>query len=205
MLLNPTTRLPVALAKAPANRRQGFTVVEMLVVVGILTVVAVAVVDIFASVTRSQRRVYANQQLQGDVRNTLERIARDVHQGTIDYGYYQAQGIDLTAQVNVLALRDSVNQPNRYRENGEAIEVSSGNSGIWVRLNAAAVKVVSFRFRIAPRADPFQPCPNATCSGVPDEQPRVVVNLTAQVAPRLGDPVTALTTQTTLATRTYRR
>lgn len=97
----------------------GFTVVEMLVVTGLLLVVVVSVIGIFSSVSRTNRRLYAYQQLQSNVRAALETIVREVHQDTVDYDCYASASCPQA----VLALKTSAGVPVRFRKTGNSIEI----------------------------------------------------------------------------------
>ncbi len=194
-------------------RQAGFTTIELLVVVALMMVVVSAASSIFLLISRTQKRIIAAQQVQSNVRFALETIARDIHVGTIDYGYYADNSYVLVDNggivqaLTVLALRDSVNQPILYRLNtvNQTLEASRGFSGNWQPLLSGNVQVTNARFYIVPSADPFAPCLGSDCSGVPNEQPRVTFSLSAQNIPEPGYPISSLWIQTTVLTRSYRR
>jgi len=192
--------------------QHGFTTIELLVVVTLMIVVISAAAGIFLLVSRFQKRVIANQQVQADVRFAMETMVRDIHVGLIDYAYYGSSLSDNSGVVqamSTLALLDAANQPVRYRFNSSAnaLEVSRGYVDNWQTLLANNVSVINVKFYIVPAADPFQACGagGVDCSLVPNEQPRVTISLTAQNVPETGFPTVSLMLQTTVLARTYRR
>ncbi|MDP3986306.1 MAG: hypothetical protein U1C53_02870 [Candidatus Veblenbacteria bacterium] len=189
----------------------GFTTIELLVVVAIMLVVVSAAASIFLLVSRTQKRIIANQQVQGEVRFALESMVRDIHVGMVDYGYYQSiplvDASGVIQPLQALALRDASNQPVLYRLNSlnQTLEVSRGQGGTWQPLLSDTVQVSMVRFYIVPAANPFVPCSGGSCATVPNEQPRVTVSLTAQNVPESGYPTASLWLQTTIVSRAYRR
>ena len=182
-------------------RPAGFTAVEMLVVTALLLVVTVSVTDIFSSVSRTNRRIYANQQVQSNVRAALETIVREVHQDTVDYDCYASA----MCSQDVLALKTSTGTPVRFQQNGTRVEMQRGTSP-WTPLTTEAVAVSAFTFYLRPETDPFAPCEDVACSTVPNEQPRLTLALSAQVITgHSGDQPAAVFVQTTVLTRSYQR
>lgn len=197
---------------------RGFTTIELLVVMALMLVVVSASASIFLLVSRIQKRIIANQQVQGNVRFALETMVRDIHVGMIDYDYYQSQELTLidalgvVSAMQVLALKDEVNQPVRYRlyapsPDSQTLQVSRGFTENWQNLLSDNVQVANVRFYIVPASDPFQLCGSGSvdCESIANEQPRVTVVLTAQNVPEPGYPVSTLWLQTTILTRSYRR
>lgn len=187
---------------------QGFTTIELLVVVALMLVVVGASANIFLLTSRTQKRIIANQQVQSDVRYALETMVRDIHTGSIDYSYYTDSTIPLPA--SILALRDPSNQLVLYRLNTttSALEVSRGFSQTptWHTLLSDNVQVSNLIFYVLPATNPFRPCSSeADCAAVANEMPRVTIVMTAQNNPEPGYPVSALWLQTTVLTRSYQR
>lgn len=192
---------------------KGFTTIELLVVVALMMVVISAASSIFLLISRTQKRIIADQQVQSNVRFALETIARDIHVGSIDYNYYADNSYVLVdaggivQPMQILALLDSTNQPILYRLNtvNSTLEASRGLAGNWQPLLSGNVQVTNVRFYIVPESDPFVPCPSSDCSVVPNKQPRVTISITAQNVPEPGYPIVSLWLQTTVLTRSYRR
>lgn len=182
-------------------RQSGFTVIEVLVVMGLLLVVAATTVDIFSSLSKSERRVYANQRVQSDVRLVLETIAREIHQGMIDYDYY---GTLSAPEQPTLALRNASGQPIKFRLQNGAVELSRGTDSSWYPITSSALTINDLTFYVSPSTNPFAPCAG-DCSVIPNVQPYVTITLSARAVTLPNEQLYAVFVQTTLATRAYRR
>lgn len=66
-------------------KQNGFTLMEMVVVLGIFSISAVVITEIFMTNNRTQKEIFEYQKLQSDVSYTVETIARAMRMGTIDY------------------------------------------------------------------------------------------------------------------------
>lgn len=179
---------------------------EMLVVLAIFSTVAVMAVDIFFIVTRTQHRVAEDQQVQGDVRFTVDTIGREIQQDAIDYAYYGtalASGSQPVPQA-VLALRDAGGQAVRFQAGTSAqgiptVQVCKGACTTWQPLMSDAVRVAALRFYVVPASDPM------AAGSPPNEYPRVTIVLSAQSAVTTQVSSAAFFLQTTVALRSYRR
>ncbi|MBI5465696.1 MAG: prepilin-type N-terminal cleavage/methylation domain-containing protein [Candidatus Kerfeldbacteria bacterium] len=186
---------------------KGFTIMEMVVVLAVFSVVAVVTADIFFTVTRAQKRVVQQQQVQSDVRFSLDTIAREIHQGFVDYDYYASQvpalylvqGSQVQPQT-VLALRDAAGVAVRFRQTADTLQVCRGQCTSWEPLVSENIQVPKAVFYLVPGSDPF-----AQVAGVPDDYPRVTMVLSAQSAAQSQLPLTTFFLQTTVAARSYRR
>jgi prepilin-type N-terminal cleavage/methylation domain-containing protein len=84
-------KLPVFINGWPAwfkKPRRGFTLVEILLVMGIFSTTLLLVVNIFVGSTRLQQRTIVTQRRTSDARFTLEIMARSIRSGTVDYDFY---------------------------------------------------------------------------------------------------------------------
>lgn len=186
---------------------RGFTIMEMVVVLAVFSVVAVVAADIFFNVTRAQKRVVQEQQIQSDVRFSLDVMAREIHQAFIDYDYYASQ---VPAQYlwqdghvqpqTILALRDITGSPVRFRLEAETLEICRSDCSSWQPLVSANIQVPRAQFYIVPSSDPF-----AQGTGAPNDYPRVTIVLSAQSVAASQLPGQTYFLQTTIAARSYRR
>lgn len=140
----------------PAHPR-GFTLMEVLVAVGVFSIASLIATGVFLVATNTQRNATAAQKLQDDTRFTLENVARTVKYGIVDYAYYGKHLTDGTCEpasvpgcildlddaavngkTDVLALRDPKGNSTRYRfftDNGTlklhicTVTVVSSNTG----------------------------------------------------------------------------
>ncbi|MCZ2846343.1 MAG: prepilin-type N-terminal cleavage/methylation domain-containing protein [Candidatus Bathyarchaeota archaeon] len=89
------------------KKKRGFTLLELLVSVTIFAITIMVGVDLFFTIVKIQRRISYVQELQGDARNLLEEMAREVRLGSIDYEYYTDKAI------NFSDLRDASTDNNK--------------------------------------------------------------------------------------------
>jgi prepilin-type N-terminal cleavage/methylation domain-containing protein len=71
--INQPAGVPISVA-----RKVGFTLVEVLVSLSLFSVIAVAVLGVFVSAVKSQRRVLAQQQMTDQASYLIEYISRDI-------------------------------------------------------------------------------------------------------------------------------
>lgn len=204
-----------------SNKKKGFTTIELLVVMALMLVVVSAAAGIFVYISRIQKRILANQRVQGNVRFAMETLVREIHGGEIDYGYYSSKSVDLYDDINSkvnavdeLALRDSSYQLvlYRYNDSADTLQVCRGSlcaedSPVWVDILSDDVKVTNAEFYIVPAINPFQPCGTGglACNDLPNEQPRVTVRLVALSIGDVSIAPTDIWLQTTVASRIYKR
>ncbi|MFA6603412.1 MAG: type II secretion system protein [Patescibacteria group bacterium] len=192
----------------PAAAR-GFTLMEMLVVLGIFSTVVISATDIFMMSSRSQRKVVALERAQADARFTMETISRVVRTGQIDYAE-----MDLSASgpVEALALIDSLGRKIRFFSSTEncADPVSSPclrlavDGGEPVTATPQGVILRNLRFYVMPDVDPsvFN-----SVSGrfEADVQPHVTVVLVLESAGQDPRERSIVYLQTTTESRGYGR
>lgn len=70
------------------RNKKGFTLVEALVAISIFTIVIGISISIFTDAIASNRRIEVSRLLYEESRIALERIAKEMHKGTIDYEEY---------------------------------------------------------------------------------------------------------------------
>ena len=164
--------------------RDGFTLIEMLVVTALFAMTMLIATNIFLLSSKAQRRAAQNQKLQGDVRFAVESMVREVRYGTIDYGCYagttcdpEAPGvIDLVASKgssSVLALRDADGNAVRFSvftlSGEQKLVVCSINAtteaatkcdmaDAWQVITQVGVRIVKVVFVIFPFKSPFELC-----------------------------------------------
>ncbi|MBU1075149.1 prepilin-type N-terminal cleavage/methylation domain-containing protein [Patescibacteria group bacterium] len=139
------------------SKQDGFSLMEMVVVLAVFSMTALMAVDLFVTITNVQRQVRNLQAVQSDARFAMESMVREVKTGTIDYEFYRGycRGgseedgndyslctsdfdctvggeclvVDLSdGPTDILVTRDHENNQILYRLNGDAIEVCSNRS-----------------------------------------------------------------------------
>lgn len=82
------------LFRRPSVSRSAFTLLEVVVTMGIFSIISLVIVDIFLNSSREERRTFGRQNIQANTRTILETIARDIRLGTIDYSFYAAKPLE---------------------------------------------------------------------------------------------------------------
>ncbi len=77
--------------KISKKRKQGFTLVEVLLASFIFTVVGLIAVNVFVNILRIQRKISLENALYEDARFMMERITREIRKNAIDYEEYYNQ------------------------------------------------------------------------------------------------------------------
>lgn len=194
----------------------GFTLMELLVVLGLFSTVVVVASDIFILSNRAQRKVFSLERTQADARFTMEAITREVRTGDVDFGYYVTRGTPIGIPEAELALIDNTNTPIRFHQSdaGNAVFCPNAESTpcLLVTLDAndpvsitpKGVLVRNARFYITPSADPdvFDP---GTGTYPVNIQPRVTVVLVLDSVAQKAEDRVRVQFQTTIASRTYAR
>ncbi|MBI4262111.1 type II secretion system protein [Candidatus Uhrbacteria bacterium] len=189
---------------------RGFTLIEILVSLGIFIIAIGILGQIFSAVMRTQRVILTQQKLIEEARNILDTLVDEVRRGSIDYQAYGAASPS-TSDILRLIGRDGTLMVTRSTDatacgfggDVSCILVRRGNGSVGV-MTSPAVYVTSLQFLIDPPRDPFTVDPG-TLLYPTNIQPRVTIILTIDS----GDPVfrgsMPLTVQTSVTTRTYQR
>jgi len=190
----------------------GFTLVEMLVVVGIFSLIMVAVGGIILSGLRLERRVVSGNQVTEEARRDIQGLVRLLRFGAIDYSWYASQNINLIDPVATLVFFTSENKRIFLRRGFDScfvrtdacLEMSVDNQASWLPVTARGVVVKDFVFYVGPAKDPFLQDQNGQFIN-PPVQPRVTIVGTMSVSgSRAGEEV-VLPLQTTVSLRKYER
>lgn len=78
--MNNTTRL-----------KPGFTIIELLIASILFVFLAVSAISIFMYVMNMQRQINTQKKLQDETRYLIEKMVKEVRNGTIDYGFYYSE------------------------------------------------------------------------------------------------------------------
>lgn len=170
------------------RQNQGFTLIEILMVVAIFSMAVLMSTDVFLTANRSQRQAQSQQRVQADARFTIETIAREIRSSIPDYKFYAnppAAVIPLTQPTWVLALCDADNLSCDYNKartifrqvstgltpwsgGGTRLEICTtacDDSGSWSDITPEGVTLVKFEAFITPDVNPF--LLYGTCSNSP--------------------------------------
>lgn len=141
------------------KNRKGFTLVELLVVLGIFSIVGVTLVNVFLLSLKAQRQASLRQDVVSDLRFNLESMARQVRTSEIDY----SQAYD--GDNNELGIIGDENQLHLIDQNGNTyyyfLDVAdqevkvSVNGQVSSLTDSNLIKVLSLLFYITPQTNPF--------------------------------------------------
>ncbi len=192
--------------------RKGFTLMELLVVMGVFSVTVMMTSGIFLLTNRAQRRTISITQAQSDIRYAMEAMVREVRSGRIDFEAYGSSG-GIPVPTQRLALRNAAGQLVEFsHETSTSVCPPATNPCLSVRVDgsspqavtSAGVTIDTLAFYVSPQVDPFTP--DAT-SGLyaSDLQPSVTIVLSARTTGVGAADVQTINAQTTVASRTYVR
>jgi prepilin-type N-terminal cleavage/methylation domain-containing protein len=192
------------------RRGNGFTLMEMLVVMGIFSVVVTAASDIFMLSNRVERKVFASEKMQSDARYTLEAMVREVRTDSIDYGYYSTHG-GLKLPEDRLALIGANGDKIVFSKDTTCYDAASSpclvvavNGGTAAPMTPKNVKLRQLVFYVSPNVDPMSMnvVDGTYASGV---QPRVTIVMVLEGAIARSGESNITYTQTTAVSRQYGR
>lgn len=162
-----------------AHRRSGraFTLIEMVVSLGVFGVLAIVIITLFVTSLHLNRRSTATHAVVGNVRYTIELMERELRTGT---GF-------LDAGEGILEFTNDRGQTVRYRVENAALQRFNQATNAYEDLTTSAIRVTS--------ADFFELNGQAAGDGL---QPRITVVLRVQA---LADPRVSYDIQTTVSAR----
>jgi hypothetical protein len=187
---------------------------EMLVALGLFSMIVATGMDIYLLAGRAQRKVFTLERLQSDARYAMEAMTREVRTGAIDFAYYVGRGTPLALPDSELALISSDNSRLRFHKStttdqsycADATSVPcllvTVDDGTPAAITPKGVTVTSLGFYVAPNVDPFTFGATGWSSNV---QPHVTIVVSLRsVGGRIGE-TQDIFLQTTATSRTYRR
>ncbi|MGC9049134.1 MAG: hypothetical protein ACP5IX_02875 [Patescibacteria group bacterium] len=163
--------------KIKNNLIASFTLIELIISVGIIVVVIISAVGVYLYSIGPQQKTIATTNLQQDGQLIFNLIAKDIRANQIDYDYYGCL-TDCSTPTDVLALTDAASPATfiqyrrcKYGENtdctgaaGEicALKKCRGSTcgdctteGVWGEVTMADISVTKFDVYICPSCDPF--------------------------------------------------
>ena len=175
------------------KQKAGFTLVELIVAVGVFAAVVVAVSTIFTSVVNSQRKNVNNEEILDNARFVLENMARAIRQSCVinDQGIQSKSCIvspdGSSSSLNVLHPTKGVVVYNL--SNGHITEKSNTDSSA-INLTSDSVAVDSLTFVVAG-------------NNITDNiQPRITISISMRSVNQNPGTDTNINLQTTVTPRT---
>ena len=125
-----------------SNLKDGFTIVELLVAMGVFIVLLGIVVGTFIGSLKSQRSIVALMLANDNASLVLEQMAREIRTGK-----------SFSISGNQLIFENASDEDVAYRVNNEAIERGTGLPARFSPITSNAVKVTDLDFIILPQAN----------------------------------------------------
>jgi len=199
--------------KKMRHGRRGFSLMEMLVVLGIFSTVVTAATDIFMLANRAQRKIFSLERTQADARFTMEAMAREIRTGSIDYAHYGAALGD-PGPVPELALIDSAGKKILFRKSDSAADCADAAStpcllvslddGASAAITPKGVRLFNAAFYLLPKADPTHFNPDTGVFDA-DVQPHVTIVLIMESVVQDPRDRSIVYLQSTVENRGYKR
>lgn len=196
------------------RNNQGFTLMEMLVVVAIFSFVTIIISNIYVSTSRSQRFLLNQQKLQSDARYSMEIVAQAARTYAIDYSYYGGEIVLPLGVfwVDVLALKDEDGNQILFRKSDVGCPVDADfclqqfKNGWpdWKNISPEGSSVTDLKFIVYPHKDPFI-YDDMTVSYLADNQPRVTIMFIVENITDNEREKTSIHLQTMVSSRIYTR
>jgi len=133
------------------NKPQGFTLVEILVVVGVFVILTTIVVDVVLLSTKSQRQTAERQKSLTNLRYVTETISRHIKTTDIDYSVLPA---DLSGAINSLTLTDYQDNSYRYYQQDGVVMLETNGSAV-AMTDPESYIVRQLDFYVMPSTNPF--------------------------------------------------
>ncbi len=179
-------------------RQKGFTLVEMLVTVGVFAIVSMVSSSIFINVNNLQQQTGNMQRLQNEGRYLLEKIAKEVRGRELDYKSTILFEGGTTKQL--VFKEDEFGEAMSLSFDESAQAINLGINGSAERLSSDQVVVESLEFRVNPSSDPYEYLSSST----PALQPRVTIYLKLKNKDVPERYLKKLNLQTTISSKIYK-
>ncbi|MFH0819999.1 MAG: prepilin-type N-terminal cleavage/methylation domain-containing protein [bacterium] len=200
------------------QKQVGFTLLEMIVVLGIFSIVVVVISSILNSIFLSRKVIVAREKLQSDSNSIIEIISRDFRTARLYYPWYSdsnplAGELTATNPTESLALIDQNGNMVIYRKSqnqgncGErtpdvCLVVAVGTESefgllTWTNVTPQDVNLVDVKFYLEPIRDPFD-----ITNGI-DKQPLVAIILKTEAQAGNSQNKVSGFIQTSISSRFY--
>ncbi len=124
-------------------KTRGFSLIEIIVSVGVFTVVAMLTVGSLLILTSAEKRVASAQINQDNLRFAMIEMTREIRNG-IKYKLCGVAG-DLTC----FQFKNSNGKPAQYRLDGNAVEYSTDGGSNFNKITGSDIKIDRLEFKLA--------------------------------------------------------
>lgn len=177
---------------------QGFTLIEIVIVLGIFLIASTAATSIFVAANKASRATLAIQRVGGDARWVMEKMVDDIRLSSIDY---TALRLDASGKTSELPLVTQEGQALAYARIGGAVAIVPRGSTTPTRITTNTVTARRLDFYVWPIKDPFVLAGDGRVVG----QPRVTIIFETETTDGKQEEQSRLSLQTTVSTRVYKR
>lgn len=174
---------------------RGFTLMEVVIAIGIFSIVSLVVSSIFMNVNNLQRTTANYQRLQNDGRYMIEKMAREIRGREL----ILIEDTNPTSMVSFYEDKTGQNEPGQtvqIKYDSIAKDLNYSVDGLTQKLNADDVIVESVKFYVLP-IQSFGTTINV--------QPRVIILLKIKNKSSDVRNIRSLVLQTTISSKIYKR
>jgi len=181
------------------NKKQAFTLIEMIIATVLFLTAMIVSVSIFLSTLDANNKVNALQKVENEIRYIVETISKEIRLGTIYYGYYEDKyGDSFENPTSMLALQDNANNLSYFTLNDGVVQMSLNDGVDWSDLSTDNILINSLDFYLMPETNPFsQDSENI-------KQPMIILYLEAHYNKEASFDG-QIKIQTTISSRQYRK
>ena len=139
----------------------GFTLLEMIVAIGVFSIAVLIAVSSFLSLQSSEKKIQSSVNIQNNLRFALEIMAKDIRTGEsyhcgADSG---VQPLDCPSGASSLTFKNTLGQTVIYRKINSSIQKSSDGGVVFQPLTSSDITVDDLTFYVvgAPSNENLQP------------------------------------------------
>lgn len=183
-----------------ANKRAGFTLMEMMIVITLFALTATIMAQTFVTFNALQRKTANRATLVQEMRNAMERLTRAVRNHPLDFS-----AVDAKASTLRLIQQDGsplVFAITPLGDNVPTFAESFDDGVTWHALTGSRIRIDQFDVYVRPTQSPFELVVDTYPS---DVQPYVTVHLKMTYLAENPKDQSTVEAQTTIASREYQR
>lgn len=177
-------------------KMRGFTLMEIVVAIGIFAITSLIVSAIFINANKLQQNTASYQRLQNDGRYIIEKVSREIRGRELILPRDEA----LNPTSILSFLEDEYGQTVQISYDSDTKNLNYVLNGVSEKLNADDVDIKDVKFYVLPVKDPF----NST-DPIPNVQPRVTLLIKLENKSLNVNYTKQLILQTTISSKLYKR
>ncbi len=154
--------------------KKGFTLVELMVAIGVFVIVATASLSIYMAVLNLSHETTAKTRIQQETQFLLEVLAKKIRTSLVDYDYYLAHPgiLDVSGEASQLVLKvDSDQYIFKQKDSSIAVGFNPASENDYKIIPTTNVSISDLKFFINPTTNPY------SLSAPPASQPYVTISL----------------------------